>query len=203
MIWISHIFGLNSHDSPWKRLCPLFAGKDEAFSPQSQLSPVSMCSDSSGFSVNSTTAKKPPKKPSQTTRGEANSAAAYLLIQLSSVIYQDDAGSFSYMYFFFSFLLHPNHPMMIQISAQQTLPVKRPIQIGPKVSIQPKPLITAVPLTHAQAPLQAKTIIIQPLQTAVLPVVKPAPINIQPAPPTGQLSYYNTCRFKSNQSLFI
>ncbi|XP_003974164.2 cyclic AMP-dependent transcription factor ATF-6 alpha [Takifugu rubripes] len=112
--------------------------QDEAFSPQSQLSPVSVCSDSSGFSVNSTTAKKPPKKPSQTTR------------------------------------------------AKQTLPVKRPIQIGPKVSIQPKPLITAVPLTHAQAPLQAKTIIIQPLQTAVLPVVKPAPINIQPAPPTGR-----------------
>ncbi|TNM88050.1 hypothetical protein fugu_006271 [Takifugu bimaculatus] len=43
--------------------------QDEAFSPQSQLSPVSVCSDSSGFSVNSTTAKKPPKKPSQTTRG--------------------------------------------------------------------------------------------------------------------------------------
>lgn len=92
---------------------------------------------------------------------------------------------------------------MIQISAKQTLPVKRPIQIGPKVSIQPKPLITAVPLTHAQAPIQAKTIIIQPLQTTVLPVVKPAPINIQPAPPTGQLSYRNTCRSISNLSLFI
>lgn len=50
--------------------------------------------------MNSTTAKKPLKKTSQTTRGEANSAAAYLLVQLSYVIYQDDVTSFSYMYFF-------------------------------------------------------------------------------------------------------
>uniref|UniRef100_A0A673A892 BZIP domain-containing protein n=1 Tax=Sphaeramia orbicularis TaxID=375764 RepID=A0A673A892_9TELE len=64
-------------------------------------------------------------------------------------------------------------------------PVKRPIQFGPKVSIQPKPVITAVPLAHTAAPLQAKTIIIQPLQTTVLPVVKPAPVSIQPAPPGG------------------
>lgn len=70
--------------------------------------------------------------------------------------------------------------------ARQTQPAKRPIQIGPKVSIQPKPLITAVPLAHAAAPLQAKTIIIQPLQTTVLPVVKQAPVNIQPAPPPGR-----------------
>lgn len=76
---------------------------------------------------------------------------------------------------------------MIQTSEKQTLPVKRPIQIGPKVSIQPKPMI-AVPLAHAQAPIQAKTIIIQPLQTTVFPVVKPAPVNIQPAPPTGQIT---------------
>ncbi|XP_045905018.1 cyclic AMP-dependent transcription factor ATF-6 alpha isoform X2 [Micropterus dolomieu] len=69
--------------------------------------------------------------------------------------------------------------------AKQAQPIKRPIQIGPKVSIQPKPLITAVPLAHAAAPLQAKTIIIQPLQTNVLPVVKPTPVNIQPAPPPG------------------
>lgn len=65
-------------------------------------------------------------------------------------------------------------------------PVKRPIQFGPKVSIQPKPVITALPLAHAAAPLQAKTIIIQPLQTTVLPVVKPAPVCIQPAPPAGR-----------------
>lgn len=65
-------------------------------------------------------------------------------------------------------------------------PVKRPIQFGPKVSIQPKPVITALPLAHATAPLQAKTIIIQPLQTTVLPVVKPAPVCIQPAPPAGR-----------------
>lgn len=65
-------------------------------------------------------------------------------------------------------------------------PVKRPLQFGPKVSIQPKPVITAVPLAHAAAPLQTKTIIIQPLQATVLPVVKPAPVSIQPAPPTGR-----------------
>ncbi|KAM9357519.1 cyclic AMP-dependent transcription factor ATF-6 alpha [Symphorus nematophorus] len=70
--------------------------------------------------------------------------------------------------------------------AKQAQPIKRPIQIGPKVSIQPRPLITAVPLAHAAAPLQAKTIIIQPLQTTVLPVVKPAPVNIQPAPSAGR-----------------
>lgn len=69
--------------------------------------------------------------------------------------------------------------------AKQAQPIKRPIQIGPKVSIQPKPLITAVPLAHAAAPLQAKTIIIQPLQATVLPVVKQAPVSIQPAPPPG------------------
>uniref|UniRef100_A0A8C6T5M3 Activating transcription factor 6 n=1 Tax=Neogobius melanostomus TaxID=47308 RepID=A0A8C6T5M3_9GOBI len=65
-------------------------------------------------------------------------------------------------------------------------PLKRPIQCGPKVSIQPKPVITAVPLAHTAAPLQANTIIIQPLQTTVLSAVKPAPMNIQPAPPTGR-----------------
>ncbi|KAI3368817.1 hypothetical protein L3Q82_025805, partial [Scortum barcoo] len=73
-------------------------------------------------------------------------------------------------------------PYYLQVT-KQAQPVKRPIQIGPKVSIQPKPLITAVPLAHAAAPLQAKTIIIQPLQTTMLPVVKPAPVSIQPAPP--------------------
>uniref|UniRef100_A0A667Y078 Activating transcription factor 6 n=1 Tax=Myripristis murdjan TaxID=586833 RepID=A0A667Y078_9TELE len=69
--------------------------------------------------------------------------------------------------------------------AKSAQPVKRPIQLGPKVSIQPKPMITAVPLAHAAAPLQAKTIIIQPLQATVMPVVKPAPVSIQPAPPPG------------------
>lgn len=76
--------------------------------------------------------------------------------------------------------------------AKQAQSIKRPIQIGPKVSIQPKPLIAALPLAHAPAPLQAKAIIIQPLQTTVLPVVKPAPINIQPAPPPGQSSHCST-----------
>ncbi|XP_022059500.2 cyclic AMP-dependent transcription factor ATF-6 alpha [Acanthochromis polyacanthus] len=111
--------------------------QDEALSPQSQPSPVSICSESSGFSEISLTAKKAAKRPSQTAR------------------------------------------------AKPAQPIKRPIQIGPTVSIQPKPLITAVPLAQAAAPLQAKTIIIQPLQTTVLPVVKAAPVSIQPAPPPG------------------
>ncbi|XP_066548108.1 cyclic AMP-dependent transcription factor ATF-6 alpha [Amia ocellicauda] len=55
-------------------------------------------------------------------------------------------------------------------------PLKRPFQLTPKVSIQPKPVITAVPITHSTA----NTIIIQPVQT-VLPVSKPAPVTIQPA----------------------
>ncbi|GLD50252.1 cyclic AMP-dependent transcription factor ATF-6 alpha [Lates japonicus] len=107
--------------------------QDEALSPQSQPSPVSVCSESSGFfeiSPSKTVGLKPktaPKRTSQTTR------------------------------------------------AKPAQPVKRPIPIGPKVSIQPRPVITAVPLAPAAAPLQAKTIIIQPLQTTVLPVVKPAP----------------------------
>uniref|UniRef100_A0A4W5KRZ8 Activating transcription factor 6 n=1 Tax=Hucho hucho TaxID=62062 RepID=A0A4W5KRZ8_9TELE len=66
-----------------------------------------------------------------------------------------------------------------------TQPVKRPIQLTPKVSIQPRPVVTAVP-QHAAGPLQ--TIIIQPLQTTLVPhpaVVKPAPVSIQPAPPIG------------------
>ncbi|XP_022615183.1 cyclic AMP-dependent transcription factor ATF-6 alpha isoform X2 [Seriola dumerili] len=112
--------------------------QDEALSPQSQLSPVSVCSESSGFSEISPPVKTAPKRTSPTTR------------------------------------------------AKPAQPIKRPIQIGPKVSIQPKPLITAVPLAPAAAPLQTKTIIIQPLQTTVLPVVKPSPINIQPAPPPGR-----------------
>ncbi|XP_039985169.1 cyclic AMP-dependent transcription factor ATF-6 alpha isoform X2 [Xiphias gladius] len=109
--------------------------QDEALSPQSQPSPVSVCSESSDFSEISSPAKRAPKRTSQTARAQ---------------------------------------------------PIKRPIQIGPKVSIQPKPLITAVQLAPAAAPLQAKTIIIQPLQTTVLPVVKPAQVNIQPAPPPGR-----------------
>lgn len=75
--------------------------------------------------------------------------------------------------------------------AKPSQPVKRPIHVGPKVLIQPKPLITAVPLAPPTASLQAKTFIIQPLQTTVLPVVKPAPVNIQPAPPPGQSLHCN------------
>lgn len=112
--------------------------QDEALSLHSQPSPVSVCSESSGFSDIPSPAAKIVKKPGQTAR------------------------------------------------AKPAQPVKRPIQIGPKISIQPKPLIAAVPLAQAAAPLQAKTIIIQPLQATVLPVVKPAPVTIQPAPPPGR-----------------
>ncbi|KAM3620524.1 uncharacterized protein V6R79_024932 [Siganus canaliculatus] len=120
--------------SSFETLSP-YSLQDEVLSQQSQLSPGSVCSESSGYSVNS----PPPKKaPNRTAR------------------------------------------------AKPVPPVKRPIQTGPRFSIQPKPLITAVPLAHAAAPLQAKTIIIQPLQTTVLPVVKQAPVNIQPAPPPGR-----------------
>lgn len=111
---------------------------DEALSPQSQPSPASVCSESSGFSEVIIPTKKAPKRTTQPQQ------------------------------------------------AKTSPPIKRPIQFGPKVSIQPKPVITAVPLAHAAAPLQAKTIIIQPLQTTVLPIVKPAPVSIQPAPPAGR-----------------
>ncbi|XP_043986315.1 cyclic AMP-dependent transcription factor ATF-6 alpha isoform X1 [Gambusia affinis] len=112
---------------------------DEALSPQSQLSPVSVSSESSGFSEVSLPPKKVAKRSTQWTR------------------------------------------------AKPAQPAKRPIQMGSQISIQPRPLIAAMPLAPAAtaAPLQPKTIIIQPLQTTVLPVVKPAPISIQPAPPPG------------------
>lgn len=113
-----------------------YSSQDEALSPALQLSPVSICSESSGFSTVSSPIKKSTKRTSLSTR--------------------------------------------------EAQPIKRPLQIGPKVSIQPKPLIAAVPLAHTPAPLQTKTIIIQSVQTAVLPIVKPAPISIQPAPPPGR-----------------
>ncbi|XP_073709329.1 cyclic AMP-dependent transcription factor ATF-6 alpha isoform X3 [Garra rufa] len=112
---------------------------DEALSPvswHSQPSPLSVCSDSSGF-ADAPTERKPSKRTSQS-------------------------------------------------KAKPLQPAKRPIQFSPKISIQPKPLITAVPISHTATPLQTKTIIIQPFQTTVLPVVKPSPVTIQPAPPTGQ-----------------
>ncbi|XP_066533635.1 cyclic AMP-dependent transcription factor ATF-6 alpha [Hoplias malabaricus] len=114
--------------------------QDEALSPvslQSQPSPLSVCSDSSGF-IEPSPEKKPPKKTNQTTR------------------------------------------------AKPAQPLKRPIHLSPKVSIQPKPVITAVPIPQAAAPLQAKTIIIQPIQTTLLPVVKPPPVTIQPVRHAGR-----------------
>ncbi|XP_028300617.1 cyclic AMP-dependent transcription factor ATF-6 alpha isoform X2 [Gouania willdenowi] len=111
--------------------------QEEALNLPSLLSPVSPCSDSSGFSEVSLPAEKPAKRPSPTTR------------------------------------------------VKPAQPIRRPIQTAPQITIQPKPLITAVSLAQTAAPLQTKTIIIQPLQTSVLPVIKQAPINIQPAPPPG------------------
>ncbi|XP_035767786.1 cyclic AMP-dependent transcription factor ATF-6 alpha [Neolamprologus brichardi] len=125
--------------------------QDEALSPQSQPSPLSVCSESSGFSEISSPPRKAAKRTNQVVR------------------------------------------------AKPVQPVKKPIQIGPKVSIQPKPLITAVPLAQAAAPMQAKTIIIQPLQTTVLPVVKPAPVNIKPAPPS-KLSQRQQRMIKNRES---
>uniref|UniRef100_A0A3P9HTT4 Activating transcription factor 6 n=1 Tax=Oryzias latipes TaxID=8090 RepID=A0A3P9HTT4_ORYLA len=113
---------------------PQWSEGDEALSPQQQPSPLSVCSDSSGFSEVS----PPPKKVAKRTT-----------------------------------------------KATQAQPLRRPIQTGPKISIQPKPVITAMPLAPTPATLQPKTIIIQPLQTTVLPVVKPTPVSIQPAPPSG------------------
>lgn len=114
-----------------------YSTHDEVLSPlswNSQPSPLSVCSDSSGFAE--TPVDKQPKRTNQAAKAKPAQAA------------------------------------------------KRPIQRNPKISIQPKPLITALPISPA--PLQAKTIIIQPLQTTVLPVVKQQPVTIQPAPPTGR-----------------
>ncbi|XP_061154247.1 cyclic AMP-dependent transcription factor ATF-6 alpha isoform X2 [Syngnathus typhle] len=130
---------LSSASSPTAAEAPSpYSLHDEAWSPQSQPSPVSVCSESSGFSELSPPAKKAPKRTSQTARAKPAPSS------------------------------------------------NRPIQMSTKVSIQPKPVIAAVPLAHAAAPLQPKTIILQPLQTTMLPVVKAAPISIQPAPSPGQ-----------------
>ncbi|RXM97100.1 Cyclic AMP-dependent transcription factor ATF-6 alpha [Acipenser ruthenus] len=64
-------------------------------------------------------------------------------------------------------------------------PPKRPFQLKPKISIQPKPIITAVPFAQNIGTIPAKTILIQPLQT-VLPVSKQQPVTIQPALPCGR-----------------
>lgn len=96
--------------------------------------------------------------------------------------------------FFFPFVSCPSQPLQFKYTnatAKPAQPAKRPIQMSSQISIQPRPLIAAMPLAPAAtaAPLQPKTIIIQPLQTTVLPVVKPAPISIQPAPPPGPFSH--------------
>ncbi|KAM9444080.1 cyclic AMP-dependent transcription factor ATF-6 alpha [Clarias gariepinus] len=112
--------------------CSLFDDAPSPLSPQSQPSPLSVCSDSSS-SVDLPPEKKLVRKTNQT----------------------------------------------------KVKPVLRPIHLSPKVSIQPKPLITALPITQTAGALQTKTIIIQPVQATIVPVVKPAPITIQPAPTAG------------------
>uniref|UniRef100_A0AAY4CPS5 BZIP domain-containing protein n=1 Tax=Denticeps clupeoides TaxID=299321 RepID=A0AAY4CPS5_9TELE len=105
--------------------CTLIHHDEDVPSPQSQPSPQSICSDSSGF-CDFVLEKQATKRTNQASR------------------------------------------------AKPTQPAKRPVRVTPKLSIQPKPVITALPL----AP---KTIIIQPIHRA-LPV-KPPPITIHPAPP--------------------
>uniref|UniRef100_A0A8C5FJV0 Activating transcription factor 6 n=1 Tax=Gadus morhua TaxID=8049 RepID=A0A8C5FJV0_GADMO len=138
---LSPAYTLSSVPSPTslEALSPC-SSLEEALSPQSQPSPISVCSDSSGFYDAPPPAKRAPKRTSL---------------------------------------------------APQAQQVKRPIQLSPKVSIQPKPLITALNLAHATAPLQANTIIIQPLQTTVLPVVKPAP-SVRLLPQPGQVLQIQT-----------
>ncbi|XP_075012694.1 cyclic AMP-dependent transcription factor ATF-6 alpha isoform X4 [Calonectris borealis] len=64
--------------------------------------------------------------------------------------------------------------------------LKRCGQTGSRPSIQPKPLLPAVPEAQANIGIPAKTIIIQTLPTLV-PLPKHQPVvNIQPAPPKGQ-----------------
>ncbi|KFW91699.1 Cyclic AMP-dependent transcription factor ATF-6 alpha, partial [Phalacrocorax carbo] len=64
--------------------------------------------------------------------------------------------------------------------------LKRCGQMPSRPSIQPKPLLPAVPEAQANIGIPAKTIIIQTLPTLV-PLPKHQPVvNIQPAPPKGQ-----------------
>ncbi|NXJ68892.1 ATF6A factor, partial [Rostratula benghalensis] len=64
--------------------------------------------------------------------------------------------------------------------------LKRCSQTASRPSIQPKPLLPAVPKAQANSSIPAKTIIIQTLPTLMpLPKRKPV-VNIQPAPPKGQ-----------------
>ncbi|NWU65456.1 ATF6A factor, partial [Pterocles burchelli] len=67
-----------------------------------------------------------------------------------------------------------------------TRTLKRCAQTASRPSIQPKPLLPAVPEAQTNIGIPAKTIIIQTLPTLV-PLPKHQPIvNIQPAPPKGQ-----------------
>uniref|UniRef100_A0A8C9T644 Cyclic AMP-dependent transcription factor ATF-6 alpha n=1 Tax=Scleropages formosus TaxID=113540 RepID=A0A8C9T644_SCLFO len=67
--------------------------------------------------------------------------------------------------------------------ARLSPPVKRSIHHTPKVSIQPKPVI-AFPIAQSAAPLQTKTIVIQPVQS-LLAVDQVTPVTICPAKITG------------------
>ncbi|XP_010074191.1 PREDICTED: cyclic AMP-dependent transcription factor ATF-6 alpha [Pterocles gutturalis] len=67
-----------------------------------------------------------------------------------------------------------------------TRTLKRCAQTASRPSIQPKPLLPAVPEAQTNIGIPAKTIIIQTLPTLV-PLPKHQPVvNIQPAPPKGQ-----------------
>lgn len=69
--------------------------------------------------------------------------------------------------------------------AKSTHSPRRIINPSPKVSIQPKLVVPAsVPVLHSALPLQAKTIIIQPL-CAALPMVRSTPASLCSAPPAG------------------
>ncbi|KAM9186821.1 cyclic AMP-dependent transcription factor ATF-6 alpha isoform 1-T1 [Mergus octosetaceus] len=71
-------------------------------------------------------------------------------------------------------------------SANNSVKTPKKCQSASRPSIQPKPLLPAVPEAQANIGIPAKTIIIQTLPTLV-PLPKHQPVvNIQPAPPKGQ-----------------
>ncbi|XP_035188966.1 cyclic AMP-dependent transcription factor ATF-6 alpha isoform X2 [Oxyura jamaicensis] len=71
-------------------------------------------------------------------------------------------------------------------SANNSVKTLKKCQSASRPSIQPKPLLPAVPEAQANIGIPAKTIIIQTLPTLV-PLPKHQPVvNIQPAPPKGQ-----------------
>lgn len=90
-----------------------------------------------------------------------------------------------WIFFFFNFRSSGPILTLLPFLANNSVKTPKKCQSASRPSIQPKPLLPAVPEAQANIGIPAKTIIIQTLPTLV-PLPKHQPVvNIQPAPPKG------------------